>query len=97
MQNCASFVFNGVLFYVVEVELNVNQIRVQSKMIHLTAQNLTQKEVIQNVFAPLIGVICSPQAEELCYKNNLTFVELLQPYSKLTNDGEFSENVQFNV
>lgn len=57
-------------------------------MIHLTAQNLTQKEIIQNVFSPLIGVICSPTAEELCYKNNLTFVELLQPYSKLTNDGK---------
>lgn len=58
-------------------------------MIHLTAQNLTQKELIQNIFSPLIGVICSPQADELCYKNNLTFVELLQPYSKLTNDGKW--------
>lgn len=58
-------------------------------MIHLTSQNLTQKEIIQNVFSPLIGVICSPQAEEICFKNNLTFVELLQPFSKLTNDGEY--------
>lgn len=64
-------------------------------MIHLTAQNLTQKELIQNVFSPLIGVICSQQAEELCYKNNLTFVELLQPYSKLTNDGESSASKSY--
>lgn len=56
-------------------------------MIHLTAQNLTQKEIIQNVFSPMIGAISSPHAEEVCAKNNLTFVELLQPFSKLTNDG----------
>lgn len=57
-------------------------------MIHLTSQTLTAKEIIQNVFSPLIGVLCSPQADELCYKNNLSFVELMQPFSKLTNDGK---------
>lgn len=61
-------------------------------MIHLTAQNLTQKEIIQNVFSPMIGVICSPHADELCARNNLTFVELLQPFSKLTNDGKNSND-----
>lgn len=59
-------------------------------MIHLTSQPLTPKEIIQHVFSPLIGVLCSPQADELCHKNNLSFVELLQPFSKLTTDGEFS-------
>lgn len=44
---------------------------------------------MQNVFSPLIGVICSSQAEEICHKNNLTFAEMLQPFSKLTSDGEF--------
>lgn len=57
-------------------------------MIHLTSQNLNPKEIIQNVFSPLIGILSSPQADELCYKNNLSFVELLQPFSKLTNDGK---------
>lgn len=56
-------------------------------MIHITNQNFTTKEVIQNVFSPLIGAICSPQAEELCHKNNLNFVEMLQPFSKLSADG----------
>lgn len=60
-----------------------------TKMIHLTSQTLTAKEIVQNVFSPLIGILCSPQADELCYKNNLSFVELLQPFSKLTNDGEY--------
>lgn len=61
-------------------------------MIHLTSQPLTPKEIIQHVFSPLIGVLCSPQADELCHKNNLSFVELLQPFSKLTTDGEWCLN-----
>lgn len=64
-------------------------------MIHLTAQNLSQKEIIQNVFSPMIAVISSPFADELCAKNNLTFVELLQPFSKLTNDGKFLSNFSY--
>lgn len=56
-------------------------------MIHLTAQNLTSREMVQNVFSPLIAVVCSPIAEEICSKNNLSFVEMLQPFSKLTSDG----------
>lgn len=72
------------------------------KMIHLTSQTLTAKEVVQNIFSPLIGVLCSPQADELCYKNNLSFVELLQPFSKLTNDGECVDTnwlfpIEFNL
>lgn len=57
-------------------------------MIHLTGHNFNSKEIIQNIFSPLIGVICSQQSEEICLKNNLTFIELLQPFSKLTNDGK---------
>lgn len=57
-------------------------------MIHLTAQNLTSREMVQNVFSPLIAVVCSPSAEEICFKNNLSFVEMLQPFSKLTSDGK---------
>lgn len=60
-------------------------------MIHLTGQNLTSKEVIQNIFSPIVGAIISPQAEELCQKNNLTFVEMLQPFLKLSSDGTRSQ------
>lgn len=56
-------------------------------MIHLTGQPFSSKEIIQQIFSPMIGVICSAQAEEICQKNNLTFVELLQPFSKLSTDG----------
>lgn len=57
-------------------------------MIHLTSQNLSPKELVQNVFSPLIGAVCSPLAEEICQKNNLTFVEMLQPFTRLSSDGK---------
>ncbi|KAL3290126.1 hypothetical protein HHI36_023491 [Cryptolaemus montrouzieri] len=44
------------------------------------------QEFIKTAFIPQIAVICSPQAEQCCEKNNLSFVELLQPFCKLNND-----------
>ncbi|XP_055701320.1 trafficking protein particle complex subunit 8 isoform X2 [Phlebotomus papatasi] len=61
-------------------------------MIHLTSQNLSTREMVQSVFSPLIGATCSPQAEEMCQKNNLTFVEMLQPFSRLTTDASFRDS-----
>lgn len=60
-------------------------------MIHLTSQNFTPKEIIANVFSPLVGVCASPTAEETCQKNNLSFVELLQPFSRLSSDAHFRD------
>lgn len=57
-------------------------------MIHLTLQNLTSKDIVQNVFSPLVAAVCSPQAEEICQKNNLSFVEMLQPFTRLSTDGK---------
>lgn len=65
-------------------------------MIHLTGQQFSPKEIIQQIFSPMIGVVCSPQAEEICQKNNLTFVELLQPFSKLSTDGMLN-NSFYNI
>ena len=56
-------------------------------MIHLTGQNYNTREIIQNIFSPLIGVLTSPYADEVCHRNNLSFVELLQPFAKLQSDG----------
>ncbi|XP_055690988.1 trafficking protein particle complex subunit 8 [Lutzomyia longipalpis] len=61
-------------------------------MIHLTSQNLSTKDIIQTVFSPLIGATCSPQAEEMCQKNNLTFAEMLQPFCRLTTDASFRDS-----
>ncbi|GAB0089955.1 trafficking protein particle complex subunit 8 [Sergentomyia squamirostris] len=61
-------------------------------MIHLTSQNLSTKEIIQSVFSPLIGTTCSPQAEEMCQKNNLTFAEMLQPFARLTTESSLRDS-----
>lgn len=45
------------------------------------------QEFIRNGFTPQIAVICTPMAEKACQKNQLSFVELLQPFSRLQNDG----------
>jgi len=47
----------------------------------------TAQEFIQNTFNPHVAVLCSPDAEVLCQKNNLTFVELVQPFCHLTTEG----------
>uniref|UniRef100_A0A182JH40 Uncharacterized protein n=1 Tax=Anopheles atroparvus TaxID=41427 RepID=A0A182JH40_ANOAO len=60
-------------------------------MIHLTGQNYSSKEILQNIFSPMVGAIVSQQAEDLCQKNNLSFVEMLQPFLKLSSDAHFRD------
>ncbi|EDV97571.1 trafficking protein particle complex subunit 8 [Drosophila grimshawi] len=60
-------------------------------MIHLTGQNYNARDVIKNIFSPLIGVMTSNMADEICHRNNLSFVELLQPFAKLPNDAHFRD------
>lgn len=60
-------------------------------MINLTnlGANLSPKELIQSIFSsPLIGATCSQGAEDLCLKNNLTFVQLIQPFAKISTEGK---------
>lgn len=54
---------------------------------------LSASEFIQEALAPLIGVVCSNDAESICKKNNLTFVELLQPFCRLQAEGECKSNI----
>jgi len=49
---------------------------------------LTPREFIGNAFSPQIAVVCSVAADAVCQKNNLSFVELLQPFCKLNTEGE---------
>lgn len=62
-------------------------------MLHLTLQNFNARELIQNIFCPLVGAISSNAADEVCQKNNLSFVELLQPFSKISNDSMFRDSL----
>ncbi|XP_050396209.1 trafficking protein particle complex subunit 8 isoform X1 [Patella vulgata] len=46
----------------------------------------TAEEFIQNTFSPHVAVLCSAEAEVLCQKNNLTFVQLVQPFCRLATE-----------
>ncbi|XP_011160627.1 trafficking protein particle complex subunit 8 isoform X1 [Solenopsis invicta] len=52
---------------------------------------LTPREFIGNAFSPQIAVVCSAAADVACQKNNLSFVELLQPFCKLNTEGHFKD------
>lgn len=47
----------------------------------------TAQEFIQYSFSPLISVLSSPKVNNVVSKNNLSFVELLQPFSLLDCEG----------
>lgn len=46
------------------------------------------QEFIKNAFTPQIAVISTKLVEQSCRKNNLSFIDLLQPFTKLTSDGK---------
>lgn len=58
----------------------------------MTEQKLTKtkkilpQEWISDFFNPVIGVLASKEVEALCQKNNLTMVELLEPFARLTSE-----------
>lgn len=49
------------------------------------------QEFIKNAFTPQIAVMCTPLAEKCCQKNNLDFIELLQPFCRLNNDVTYKD------
>ncbi|XP_076281323.1 trafficking protein particle complex subunit 8 homolog l(3)76BDm [Lasioglossum baleicum] len=52
---------------------------------------ITPREFISNAFSPQIAAVCSAAADSTCQKNNLSFVELLQPFCKLNTEGHFKD------
>lgn len=48
----------------------------------------TPQEFIKNAFTPQVAVMCSPAVEKACQKNKLSFIELCQPFCKLSSDGK---------
>jgi len=48
----------------------------------------TADEFILDVFSPLVAVLCSPDVDAVCQKNNLSFVELIQPFCRLSTEGD---------
>ncbi|XP_070190978.1 trafficking protein particle complex subunit 8-like isoform X2 [Littorina saxatilis] len=46
----------------------------------------TAEEFVQSTFSPHVAVLCSPDAELLCQKNNLSFQQLIQPFCRLSSE-----------
>ena len=56
----------------------------------------TAFEFIQGAYGPMIAVLCTDDAEIVCQKNNLNFVELIRPFSQLTSEGKLRGIVQYS-
>ena len=48
-----------------------------------TSRRISASEWIQDHFSPVVGVLSSTDAEALCRKNNLSMVEMLQPFARV--------------
>ncbi|CAH8861945.1 unnamed protein product [Trichobilharzia szidati] len=48
---------------------------------------ISGEKFVNFVFSPCIGLLVSADVNELCLKDNLTFEELLRPFSQLSRDG----------
>ncbi|KAE8746892.1 hypothetical protein FOCC_FOCC006312 [Frankliniella occidentalis] len=57
----------------------------------------TPYEFVQNAFSPLFAVLSSPMAEQVCRKNNLSFIEMVQPFCRLTSEVHFRDPLGANV
>ncbi|XP_028410002.1 trafficking protein particle complex subunit 8-like [Dendronephthya gigantea] len=51
----------------------------------------TAFEFIQGAYGPMIAVLCTEDAEIVCQKNNLNFVELIRPFSQLTSEAHIRD------
>nr|XP_054772074.1 trafficking protein particle complex subunit 8-like [Lytechinus pictus] len=49
------------------------------------------REFIQNTFGPTVAVACSHDAEVLAQKNNLSFVEMVRPFCRLTSEAHIRD------
>ena len=57
----------------------------------------TAQEFIQEALAPMVAVLCSHDAQVICQKNNLSFVEMIQPFCRLNSEGEYLRAVRGNM
>ena len=61
-----------------------------ASVLNMAKLSSTAREFIQKSFSPCVAVLSSPLVDELCQKNNLSFIELLEPFSTLDKEGNAS-------
>ncbi|XP_019764985.1 trafficking protein particle complex subunit 8 [Dendroctonus ponderosae] len=52
---------------------------------------LSPQEFIKDAFTPQVAAMCTPGVQRCCDKNNLDFIEILEPFSTLTNDVTYKD------
>uniref|UniRef100_A0A7M5V1Y5 Trafficking protein particle complex subunit 8 n=2 Tax=Clytia hemisphaerica TaxID=252671 RepID=A0A7M5V1Y5_9CNID len=57
----------------------------------------TPQEFINSVFPAVVGALASEDAEAICQKNNLSFVELVRPFCQLDSDAQIRDPVNPSV
>jgi len=57
----------------------------------------TAQEFIVNAFPVFIGALASEDAELICQKNNLSFVELIRPFCQLDGAVNIRDPVNSNI
>ena len=55
------------------------------------------EEFLKGIFAPSLMVFASPDAQILLNKNNLSFAELIEPFSSVSRDGTIFCYLLINV
>jgi len=56
----------------------------------------TAQEFINNAFPVMVGALASEDAEAICQKNDLSFVELVRPFCQLDSQGTFFLHFSFS-
>lgn len=54
----------------------------------MAKSSLNARDFIQQSFSPFVAVLSNPAVEEICQKNHLSFIELLEPFCTVTKDGK---------
>ncbi|CAB3370693.1 Hypothetical predicted protein [Cloeon dipterum] len=57
----------------------------------MTTSKQPVMELIHSAFPPLVAALVSPLAEDACKRNNLNFVEMLQPFCTLPGDAHIRD------
>ncbi|CAF0762410.1 unnamed protein product [Brachionus calyciflorus] len=57
----------------------------------MSQRTKSEHDFFRDCFCPKISVCCSYDAEVICRKNNLTFVELVQPFTRFNGEMKISD------
>ncbi|KAK9497990.1 hypothetical protein O3M35_003881 [Rhynocoris fuscipes] len=57
----------------------------------MVINQVSPQDFIQYTFQPMIAVLCSDAVERTCKKNNLNFVDMIKPFTKIAVDGQLKD------